>query len=173
MPGVFENGIVVGVHAHAIGEHLLLVVQEGVCAKVIGEVGAFVRLPEGSPRHSCGRAASIAMPIHGCCCYSTFRLSLDSPPHSSQTGTRRRTVCGTGGGGEERLCNSPMSGDRVRAAADHSLGASEAGPVLREIDPQTRKRRLGLTSRAPPWREKLWRDLLVTWRDSFLTFPFG
>ncbi|KAM1597865.1 hypothetical protein PS2_032731 [Malus domestica] len=39
---VLENGIVVSVQADSIEEHLLLVVEEGVGAKVVGEVDALV-----------------------------------------------------------------------------------------------------------------------------------
>ena len=39
---VLENGVVVSVHANSIGELLLLVVEEGVGAEVVGEVNAFL-----------------------------------------------------------------------------------------------------------------------------------
>ena len=39
---VLENGVVVSVHADSIGELLLLVVEEGVGAEVVGEVDAFL-----------------------------------------------------------------------------------------------------------------------------------
>ena len=39
---VLEDGVVVSVHADTIGEHLLLVVEEGVGAEVIGKVDAFI-----------------------------------------------------------------------------------------------------------------------------------
>lgn len=39
---VLEDGVVVSVHADAIGEHLLLVVEKGVGAEVIREVDTLV-----------------------------------------------------------------------------------------------------------------------------------
>ncbi|TQD83904.1 hypothetical protein C1H46_030516 [Malus baccata] len=39
---VIENNIVVSVHVASIEEHLLLVVEEGVGVKVVGEVDDFV-----------------------------------------------------------------------------------------------------------------------------------
>lgn len=39
---VLKNGVVVSVHANSIGEHLLLVVEKGVGAEVIGKVDALV-----------------------------------------------------------------------------------------------------------------------------------
>lgn len=39
---VFKNGIEVSVHANTVGEHLLLVVEEGVGAEVLGIVDVFV-----------------------------------------------------------------------------------------------------------------------------------
>lgn len=45
---VLEDGVVVSVHADAIGEHLLLVVEEGVGAKVVREVDALVHRRRGA-----------------------------------------------------------------------------------------------------------------------------
>ena len=50
MVGVAEDGGVVGVHADAVAEHLLLVVEVGVGAEVVGEVDLLVhggRAPGG------------------------------------------------------------------------------------------------------------------------------
>lgn len=39
---VVGDGVVVGIHADTVGEHLLLVVEEGVGAEVVGVVHALV-----------------------------------------------------------------------------------------------------------------------------------
>jgi hypothetical protein len=72
MPGVSEDGVVVGVHTHAIRQHLLLVVEEGVSAEVVGEVGRLVRLPGDRPHGNPRRASAIL--IH------SVHLSLQSAP---------------------------------------------------------------------------------------------
>lgn len=39
---VLKNGVVVGVHADSVGEHLLLVVEESISTEVISEIHTFV-----------------------------------------------------------------------------------------------------------------------------------
>lgn len=89
MPRILENGVVVSVHAHSIGQHLLLVVQERVGTEVIGEVGALVHLPGWRSRHHRRSTPANHMPIHGsssssssCSCsyyHSVARPSVATP----------------------------------------------------------------------------------------------
>ena len=53
---VLEHGVVVGVHADAVGEHLLLVVEVRVCAEVVGEVDTLVN------GRSAAGASGVAVP---------------------------------------------------------------------------------------------------------------
>lgn len=57
---VLEDGVVVSVHADAIGEHLLLVVEEGVGAKVVREVDALVHRRRGAAAADAVGARTVA-----------------------------------------------------------------------------------------------------------------
>ena len=39
---VVENGVVIRIHANSVAEHLLLVVEEAVCAEIVGEIHALI-----------------------------------------------------------------------------------------------------------------------------------
>lgn len=56
---VLEDGVVVSVHADAIGEHLLLVVEEGVGAKVVREVDALVHRRRGAAAAAAATADAV------------------------------------------------------------------------------------------------------------------
>lgn len=58
---VLEDGVVVSVHADAIGEHLLLVVEEGVGAEVVREVDALVHRRRGAGAGAAAAAAADAV----------------------------------------------------------------------------------------------------------------
>lgn len=51
---VVENSVVVSIHSHAVGEHLLLVVEETIGAEIVGKIYTLV---DGAV---CGGAATAA-----------------------------------------------------------------------------------------------------------------
>lgn len=45
---VLENGVVIRVHANAVGEHVLLMVEKGVSAEIVGEIDVLVHRRGGA-----------------------------------------------------------------------------------------------------------------------------